>query len=99
MAFEQTIARLKSYQDWMRIQQGLMIIVKEAQKRCPVDTGDLRKYWMIKASRGVYSIVFSMDYAIYVHENLYVHHPIGEAKFLENAWNVKKNEFLDFLYS
>ena len=99
MAFEQTIARLRRYQDWMRIQQALMIIVKEAQRRCPVDTGYLKAHWMIRASRGVWFIIFTADYAIYVHENLNVYHPIGEAKFLENAWNVKKNEFLDFLYS
>lgn len=83
----------------MRIQQALMIVVKEAQYRCPLDTGYLLSHWMIKRSRGTWSIEFTADYALYVHERLDVYHPLGEAKFLENAWNVKKNEFLDFLYS
>ena len=29
------------------------------------------------------------DYAIYVHEDLSAHHPVGEAKYLENAVEAK----------
>lgn len=99
MAFEQTIARLNSYKDNFRVTQAMGIVVMEAQRRCPVDTGYLKAHWEIKRIRGgVWSIIFSADYAVYVHERLDVYHRIGEAKFLEKAWNHKKNEFLRALY-
>ena len=31
------------------------------------------------------AVGFAADYAIYVHENLQAHHPVGQAKFLESA--------------
>ena len=37
-------------------------------------------------------VSFSMYYAIYVHENLMVHHPIGRAKFLEETIRTKRLE-------
>jgi hypothetical protein len=46
----------------------------------------------------VWSISFNAPYALYVHERLDVYHLVGEAKFLENAWNAKKNQFLDMLF-
>ena len=99
MAFEKTLARLKRYKDQTRLQQGFMIVVKEAQRRCPVDTGYLRDNWILKNSRGVWSIAFTADYAIYVHERLDVKHDVGEAKFLENAWHAKIQEFIKFIMS
>lgn len=33
---------------------------------------------------------FSVNYAIFVHENLTAHHPVGQAKFLETA--ARENE-------
>jgi hypothetical protein len=30
-------------------------------------------------------LAFGTDYAVYVHENLQAHHPVGQAKFLESA--------------
>jgi len=34
------------------------------------------------------------EYAVYVHENMEVHHPIGQAKFLEEAMKLKATEAL-----
>lgn len=31
------------------------------------------------------NVGFTANYAVYVHENLTAYHPVGEAKFLENA--------------
>lgn len=39
----------------------------------------------------------SADYAVYVHENLEAHHPVGEAKFLEDAVARRQNGLLQRL--
>lgn len=65
-------------------------ILAEAVQDCPVDQGTLRRsgkvdeidFSLIESS---VRIVFDVDYAVYVHENLQAHHPVGHAKFLENA--------------
>lgn len=36
-------------------------------------------------------------YAVYVHENMEVHHPIGQAKFLEEAVKLREREVLAIL--
>jgi len=73
------------------------IIIKiESMKRTPVDTGDLRgsHYVAIDPSprRTVAEVGVMQDYGIYVHENLSVNHPTGEAKFLEKAVGAKARE-------
>ncbi len=99
LPFRMALARLNNYKDWMNVQNALGIVLIEAQKRCPVDTGYLKSHWMIKRERGgVWSIVFTAPYATYVHERLDVRHRVGEAKFLENAWTAKRHEFVKQLY-
>lgn len=61
----------------------------KAKKRCPKDTGALAASGrvVIYSDRTV-GIQFGGDsapYAVPVHERLGVHHPNGEAKFLESA--------------
>lgn len=62
-------------------QKGAIFLLSRTIPRVPLDTGALRNSG--QAVDGVVS--FGTDYAIYVHEILENHHPIGEAKFLENA--------------
>jgi hypothetical protein len=36
---------------------------------------------------------YTAAYAIYVHENLTAHHPVGQAKFLEEPFRLLRDEF------
>lgn len=73
-------------------QQG-EVIMTEAKKRTPVDTGALRASGHVhplEITAGQVAVLLgfggpSAPYAIYVHENLHAHHPVGQAKFLESA--------------
>jgi hypothetical protein len=61
--------------------------------RTPVDTGALRASHSVsrpETNGDDTSVTISVGgpsapYAIYVHENLEAHHPVGQAKFLESA--------------
>lgn len=69
-------------------------IIAAAKERTPVDTGTLRGSGTVLAPEvsGTQVTVESgfggaaADYAIPVHERLGVHHPVGEAKFLERSF-------------
>ncbi len=73
-------------------------VQREAQKRVPVDTGNLkgsaRTDTLSKAPPAV-AVSFGAAYAIFVHENMEANHPVGEAKFLENAVRDLKDEIVD----
>jgi hypothetical protein len=92
---EKTMHVVKKYtDDYNRYRNALKIIVEEARRRCPYDTHYLETHWQIvRKNKTNYNIVFTAPYAIFVHERLDVYHPHGEAKFLENAWQAKKDEF------
>jgi len=68
-------------------------IMGTAKALCPVDTGALRASGHVQApvvdgSRISVTLGFggpAAPYAVYVHENLTAHHPVGQAKFLERA--------------
>jgi hypothetical protein len=66
-------------------------ILKEAQSRVPVDTGQLRDSGRVEMHEDGTTIkariVFGTDHAIPVHEDLEAKHPSGQAKFLESALN------------
>lgn len=67
-----------------------LLVQREAQKRTPVDTGALRNSAATRLTdnglRGFYvDVSFMQFYAVFVHENLHAYHPVGEAKYLENA--------------
>jgi hypothetical protein len=66
------------------------IILTDARLHCPVDTGALRASGTVRREEGDVLVGFggpSAPYALYVHERTDLHHPEGEAKFLENAFN------------
>lgn len=75
------------------------IEVTEMKKRCPVDItpnaphpGNLRASIHMEEPEQVgrsyqmtYATGAQAPYAVYVHENLEAHHPVGEAKFIESV--------------
>lgn len=75
---------------------GLMI-EREAMERTPKDTGNLRKNFKTIRHKKDVEIKNKANYSLYVHENLEAHHPIGEAKFLENAIEAKLDEALKII--
>jgi hypothetical protein len=69
------------------------IEMTEAKERTPVDTGALRASGHVEGpdhqGRAI-SVDLnyggpSAPYAVYVHEDLEAHHPVGQAKFLEST--------------
>lgn len=78
-------------------------VMKDSMRRTPVDTGALRASHELQPVQGrgdETSITIqaggpSAPYGLIVHERLDVNHPVGEAKFLENAINAAKPGLLD----
>lgn len=68
-------------------------IMTKAKARTPVETGALRGSGRVEPSEIQGSQIVSRGgfggaaapYAVYVHENLAAHHPVGQAKFYESA--------------
>ena len=60
-------------------------ILKEAKKRCPVDSGKLRESGYVKEVAGGYTVGFGVDYAMIVHEQPQAYRKNGERHFLSNA--------------
>jgi len=91
-------------------------LLRESKKLVPVKTGRLKDSGKSKVLNNSdkhpeYIVSFNKKYAIYVHENLHVFHPIGQAKFLEQPAReyrrtliyiieneVEKAEILDAIY-
>lgn len=76
------------------------VVMTRAKRLTPVDTGRLRASGTVDditiGTRVVIVLGFHTEYATYVHEDLTAHHPVGQAKFLEQAVseNAKKVEQL-----
>ncbi|MBC8587108.1 HK97-gp10 family putative phage morphogenesis protein [Paratissierella segnis] len=63
----------------------------------PKDTGTLRGSAFTEAentSKPSVIVGFDEEYAIFVHENLEAHHPVGQAKFLEQPLNENKDKYV-----
>jgi hypothetical protein len=73
--------------------QETQIEATECKRRCPVDTGALRSSIHVEgpaqSGRKIMTLIVcggqAAPYAIFVHENLSAHHPVGEAKFIEST--------------
>lgn len=106
MTPEQVAAQLRKHLDAARrsaeaaLYQGGSIIMTEAKKRAPLDVGTLRNSGYVTLPQREGDDVFvevgfggaAKAYAVKQHEELSYHHEIGEAKYLENAINVKEEE-------
>jgi hypothetical protein len=72
------------------LKKAALLLQAEAQKRCPVDTGDLRESAFTRkigsVTRIVYQVGFSQSYAVYVHEMLDTNFKVGQAKYLEEPY-------------
>jgi hypothetical protein len=67
----------------------------EAQKLCPVDTGNLRgSAYTRRESKKSVEVGFGAVYAAPVHEDLEAHHEVGQAKFLETPMKERQSEML-----
>jgi len=73
--------------------QETEVEVREVKMRTPVDTGTLRgtirQVGPFINGRMIYTMIAaggpSAPYALYVHENLEAHHPVGQAKYIESV--------------
>ena len=106
MTPEQVAAQLRRHLDAARkaaetaLYQGGSIIMTEAKKRAPLDVGTLRNSGYVTLPKREGDEVFvevgfggaAKAYAVKQHEELSYHHEVGEAKYLENAINVKEQE-------
>lgn len=73
-------------------------VLRESQKRTPVDEGDVRASHSldvrIEGERAVGILTVADEAAFFVHEDLEANHPRGgEAKFLRNAMRARKAFF------
>lgn len=82
---------------------GGNVIMEEAKRRSPVDTGAMRGsgYVTLPEERGstiVVEVGFggpAGDYAAEQHENMTYRHPVGQAKYLESAMDDKAGDARD----
>lgn len=72
--------RLRAQQAMYR---GASRIFAESQRQTPHKTGVLRGSGTVVPLSNGAKIAYGTGYAVYVHEILTNHHPIGNAKFLE----------------
>lgn len=73
---------------------------QKAQDLTPVDTGALRASAFTEAESGSNPSVivgFEEEYAIFVHENLEAHHPVGQAKFLEQPLKENSDKYVKYV--
>ena len=70
-----------------------------ARANVPVESGELRDSGKVSINAGSLSAAVSYDtpYAVAQHEEMSHHHPDGEAKFLENAFNELRPDLLDVI--
>ena len=67
------------------IMKSAYLVEGKSKPITPVLTGQLRGSIASKFSSFQAIIQPNKEYAIYVHENLTAHHPVGEAKFMEKG--------------
>jgi hypothetical protein len=83
--------------------EAAALIKQESQKKTPVDHGNLKASHYIATGGTVEEpqaqVYLTADYAVYVHENMESYHPIGEAKFLQNAVLENRADILEIIRS
>jgi hypothetical protein len=71
-----------------------------SQTRCPVDTGTLRGSAQVQREKETVTVGYggaASSYSIDQHENLSYHHTVGQAKFLESAFDELKGKLKDYI--
>jgi len=87
------------------IQNALLDCGNDLQQKAvditPIDTGALRASAFTEADRQGKNpsvvVGFEEEYAIYVHENLEAHHPVGQAKFLEQPLKENADKYVEYV--
>lgn len=91
---EQALARLEQ-----GAQEGLQkaadAILAESNRRAPEDEGDLKASGRAVADGNEAAVGYGAPYAVRQHEKLNYHHDSGQAKYLETAVHVAKDEALE----
>jgi len=85
-------------------------VIAESTKITPIKTGELRSRTFIDSPKvsnnSTMDIAFGYEkngqtfdnlYSVYVHERTELHHPVGQAKFLETAFKNFQGEMLQYL--
>lgn len=74
---------------------------QKAQDLTPVDTGALRSSAFTETDRQGKNpsviVGYTEEYAIFVHENLEAHHPVGQAKFLEQPLRENTDKYVEYI--
>jgi len=73
------------------LEQQALLILDDAKRRAPVDTGNLRNSGHVEPRSGGVAVVFDTPYAVQVHEDLNANHAHGEARFLAKAVAKRRN--------
>lgn len=100
--FEQAPEQFKQAAARALYAEAELIMADSKENYCPVDVGNLRDTGHVKQPKidGGQVIVEmgyggpAVDYAEIVHERLDVHHPVGQAKYLETPLNQAKSGLL-----
>lgn len=58
----------------------------ESKRECPVDTSLMKDSGTVTQLDDDVMLIYPVEYAIYVHEDLNAHHETGKAKFLEDPF-------------
>ncbi len=80
---------------WASLYQEGFAMAASAKKRTPVRTGRLRASAYVSPPTGDrVEVGYGTDYALEVHEKTEANFKVGEAKFLENAFNERMDGFV-----
>jgi hypothetical protein len=79
------------------ILQEAYALQAESQKQCPVEYGLLRASAKTAPTADGAKVSYGTQYAVYVHERVELHHPVGKAKFLEDPLNAMRVGYLERL--
>lgn len=89
---QETVDWLDKYREFMLNTSGIIniealgkAILLRAVELAPIDTGLLRKSGLLVTTNNSIEIIFSVPYAVYVHEDMDARHTTGRSKFLEVA--------------
>lgn len=91
---EQALAKIEhGAEDGVR--QAGEVILAESNRRAPREDGDLIASGSVAAEGTEAAVGYSAPHALIQHERLGYHHPHGQAKYLETAVHVAKDEAME----
>lgn len=76
------------------VRAGAEIQLRDATSRVPVDQGELRDSGQVVTDGDSAAVTYTAGHAVIVHERMDLHHPNGQAKYLEAAMDSTRAEVL-----